>query len=103
MLDFYGKNGFPEAIICSNDYRASQIVDVARELGVKVPDQLKLIGAHNTPWAEAYQLTSFDSNVARIARECRKILDDDLTSDGEKTTRKRIMVKTKLIFRKSFE
>jgi DNA-binding LacI/PurR family transcriptional regulator len=50
----------PDAIFCSHDVTAFGVLDAARELGVKVPEQLSVIGFDDIPMAEwaAYNLTT---------------------------------------------
>ncbi len=50
----------PDAIFCSNDIPAFGVLDAARKLGVKVPDELSVIGFDDIPMAQwaSYDLTS---------------------------------------------
>lgn len=50
----------PDAIFCSHDIIAIGVLDAARDLGIKVPDQLSVVGFDDIPMAEwtAYSLTT---------------------------------------------
>ncbi len=61
----------PTAIFSSHDYRAKLVYDVAERVGVRVPDDLELVGFGNTPWCEALPvtLTSIDQHLRTVAEE----------------------------------
>ncbi|MEW6634345.1 MAG: LacI family DNA-binding transcriptional regulator [Pseudomonadota bacterium] len=67
-----GKEGWPDAIFCGNDQIARGVIDALRERGIRVPDDVGVIGFDN--WeivAEATRppLTSVDMNLATLGRE----------------------------------
>jgi len=59
----------PDAIYCSNDGMALGALDAARALGVKVPDDLAVVGMDDTPMAAwpAYRLTTWGIPADAIA------------------------------------
>ena len=59
----------PSAIIASNDQMALATLEVARELGLKVPDDLSLISFDNTPIVRFTQppLSAIDQPIAATA------------------------------------
>ena len=101
MTDHFRERGFPQAFFCGSDHRAANIADAAKELGLRVPEDLKLIGVNNTPWAEAYSLTSFDSRPDLIAHECGKLLDDLAEKGGGSPRHHRVMIRSALVVRQS--
>ena len=44
--------GRPDGILALGDFRAVQVIRAATALGLKIPDDLALIGYYNTPWCE---------------------------------------------------
>ncbi|MCC9624454.1 substrate-binding domain-containing protein [Thalassospira sp. MA62] len=55
----------PDAIFASNDGMAFGVLDAARSLGIKVPNDLAVVGIDNHPmggWA-AYRLTSWGASI----------------------------------------
>lgn len=97
LPDFFRENGFPQGFFCNNDYRAAKIADAARELKVNVPEELKLLGVYNTPWADAYQLTSFDPKVDRLAEECVRLIHNRVIRDDKH----HVVVRPELVVRES--
>lgn len=50
----------PTALVCDADFRARAVYAVAREEGLRIPEDLSLIGIGDTPWTQAFipELTS---------------------------------------------
>jgi DNA-binding LacI/PurR family transcriptional regulator len=67
----------PEAIFCVNDLMAFGALDHLRGAGLRVPDDVSIIGFDDVPmagWA-SYALTTLRQDPAHIAREIVAILD----------------------------
>lgn len=67
----------PEAIFCVNDLMAFGALDCLRGAGLRVPDDLSVIGFDDVPmaaWAP-YRLTTLKQDPERIAKEVVSILD----------------------------
>ena len=67
----------PEAVFCVNDLMAFGALDHLRGAGLRVPDDVSIIGFDDVPmaaWA-SYALTTLRQDPARIAREVVAILD----------------------------
>lgn len=58
----------PDAIFCASDIIALGVMDMARDLGVKVPDELSIIGFDDIPSASwsAYSLTTIREPVNQM-------------------------------------
>ncbi|MCF6174882.1 MAG: substrate-binding domain-containing protein [Victivallaceae bacterium] len=70
----------PEAIVCDMDYTALQVVITAMKNGLKVPDDLAVTGAFNTPWSELspIPLTTVTYDWNELANLAMKLaLEDD--------------------------
>ncbi len=66
----------PDAVLAFGDYRAKHVLAVADQIGLKVPDDLSIVGYWNTPWAELSRLplTSVSIRENEIARLAAKQL-----------------------------
>ena len=65
-----------DAIFCASDMMALGVLDVARELGVRVPDDLQVVGFDGIPAGgfKGYELTTFHHNLDAVARETVALL-----------------------------
>lgn len=65
-----------DAIFASDDLTAILIINIAKELGISVPDQLKVIGYDGTYFIENYypQLTTVKQPLEEIAFLCVELL-----------------------------
>lgn len=74
----------PDAIFASDDLTAILIINIAKELGISVPDQLKVIGYDGTYFIESYypQLTTVKQPLEEIAFLCVELLLQKI--DGKK-------------------
>lgn len=68
----------PEAIFASNDLMLKGFLEAAKEKGVKVPDDVALIGYDNTPLCvESYpKITTIDTDFYALGKETFKVLKD---------------------------
>lgn len=62
----------PDAFVCMGDFRVAALLRVLRERGVRVPQDMSLVGIGNTPWADMLDppLTSVclgETEMARMA------------------------------------
>lgn len=66
----------PDAIFASDDLTAILIINIAKELGISVPDQLKVIGYDGTYFIENYypQLTTVKQPLEEIVFLCVELL-----------------------------
>ncbi|MBB5752257.1 LacI family DNA-binding transcriptional regulator [Prosthecomicrobium pneumaticum] len=67
----------PDAVFCVNDLMALGFMDVVRGRGLRVPDDLAVIGFDDIPEAgwESYALTTFRQDPARMAAEAIGLLE----------------------------
>jgi LacI family transcriptional regulator len=67
----------PVGLICCNDMRAYQVLEVCGELGIRVPDQVAVVGVDNDPLLCQLSnppLTSVDPNSRKIGYEAAGVL-----------------------------
>jgi GntR family transcriptional regulator of arabinose operon len=91
----------PEAVFAFGDYRAKHVIDIAADMGLRVPEDLAVIGYWNTPWAEMTRvpLTSVsigEDEIARIAAS--KLLEARRTGTWQAEC---VIVKPQLVVRQS--
>lgn len=68
----------PQAIFCCNDIMALAVLDAARELAVRVPEELAVVGFDDIPMAawNAYRLTTIRQPVERMVAEALSLIDN---------------------------
>lgn len=88
----------PDAIYCSNDGMALGALDAARALGVKVPEDLAVVGMDDTPMAAwpAYRLTTWGIAPDAIAdimvrSTLAPLSDGENARDGEAEAAPRVV------------
>jgi LacI family transcriptional regulator len=66
----------PTAVFCGNDVIAMGAFNAARALGIRIPQDLSLIGFDDIPMArwEVFQLTTVQSDLARLAAATADLL-----------------------------
>jgi LacI family transcriptional regulator len=91
----------PDAVLVCNDYVAFQVVDMAMTLGLRIPDDLAIVGFDNVP-AEDYDgvaLTTLDQPRYAIGATAARLVIDRLA--GRRTAPSRVVISTELIVRES--
>jgi hypothetical protein len=65
-----GAGAVPTAFVCVGDFRAGPLIHAATEMGLRVPQDLSVIGIGNTPWSQwlAPPLTSVSLGEEELAR-----------------------------------
>ena len=89
----------PSAIFATSDVQAAGVLMAARELGVRVPDDLSVIGYDNLPIAEYLSLTTMWQNHDLLARNAATVLLEELR--GGVRTGERVVLQPELIVRSS--
>lgn len=96
-----GGPGRPDAVFCANDVMALGLMDVARELGIRIPGDLQVVGFDDITAASfaGYSLTTLRHDLDIVAAETVALLAD-LQRDGEASLVDRV-VSARLIDRRS--
>lgn len=91
----------PSALVVENDYLAIDVIKDLRGAGVRVPEDVSIIGFDNSIIADlvAPELTSVDIPWDRLASLAVKCLMEKLEDGAEETLKTRIS--TKIVIRKS--
>jgi LacI family transcriptional regulator len=104
MHRLFAKAPYPEAIMAANDASAIAVLEYAKEIGIKVPDELRIVGYSNDPRAAIITpsittIEQFPGSIGKvIVTEVLKLLKPN----GESTTMTEpIIVPVELIRRMS--
>ena len=87
-------------MVCSLDYRAKIVIESARRLGLRVPEDVSVTGFSNTPWSESYRITTVDLHADEIAAGILRLLDQFSEDIGNHTSH-RILVEPELVVRET--
>jgi len=92
----------PNAIFVSGDERAIGVYHAIQEKGLKIPQDIAVLGIDNIPLSEYYYpaLTTIDQSVKEMAKEATKFLKQ-LLKNPENKKRQRSIFQPKLIIRDS--
>lgn len=90
----------PSAVLAVSDAMAIGVIKAARQLGVRIPDDLEVIGFDDIPMAELVHpsLTTIHQPILEKGSIAAKLLVDALGGD---TQHDRVKLSTNLIFRES--
>jgi DNA-binding LacI/PurR family transcriptional regulator len=89
----------PSAIFATSDMQAAGVLMAARELGVRVPDDLSVIGYDNIPFAEFLSLTTMWQHHDQLARNAATLLLEELRTG--KRAGERVVLQPELVVRSS--
>lgn len=92
----------PDAFMAMNDYTASGILVAAKELGLRVPEDISICGFSNSRISQDTDpmLTTMDQHPQKVGEEAMKLLLEKIENE-ENTTRKNKIIKTSLIIRQT--
>jgi len=92
----------PDAVFVSGDQRAIGVYHAIQEKGLKIPQDIAVLGIDNIPLSKYYYpaLTTIKQSVKEMARGAIKILDQQLKDPKNYKTQRRIF-QPKLVIRNS--
>jgi DNA-binding LacI/PurR family transcriptional regulator len=93
LIDIFSGDNRCDGISAYYDSQLIPVIKKAQELKISIPEELALVGKHNTPWAEVYSLTSVDIQHQLVAEKIKLVLESD--------SNVKITVKPKLVVRRS--
>ena len=101
--ELFSSSKLPDALFADSDYSALGALLVARELKLRVPEQLKIVGFANEPFTEFITptITTLDQKAQEIGAEAAKLLINEIENKGKKLNRKKIIIKPSLLIRQS--
>lgn len=74
--------GLPEAILCANDYVAAGMLTEARRQGIRVPEDIAIVGFDNTDIAHTLRITTIDNPIQRQGENAFFILSEKLLGES---------------------
>ncbi|MCU0984806.1 MAG: LacI family transcriptional regulator [Acetobacteraceae bacterium] len=82
----------PDAIFCENDLMAMAVLDIARARGLRVPEDLAVIGFDDIPAAAlpAYALTTVAQDARAMAEAAADLLEERIEKPGRRAARRLI-------------
>jgi DNA-binding LacI/PurR family transcriptional regulator len=89
----------PTAIFATSDVQAAGVLMAARELGVRVPQELSVVGYDNIPFAEFLSLTTMWQHHDQLARNAATLLLEELRT-GHRAG-ERVILQPELVVRAS--
>lgn len=91
----------PTAIFCCNDLLAIGAMQVAKQIGIKVPDDLSIVGFDDTILAGVTDppLTTIAQPIERMGKQAFNLLIDNLMNS--ESVKQRIVLRPELIIRHS--
>jgi DNA-binding LacI/PurR family transcriptional regulator len=98
---FLGRPQRPEAVFVCNDYVAFEVVQAAESLGLRIPDDLALVGFDNVLYRDYFgvPLTTIDQHRHEIGATAASLLLERIA--GKRSRLERVVISTQLIVRRS--
>jgi GntR family transcriptional regulator of arabinose operon len=89
----------PEAVVAMNDLVAMLVFEAAAQVGLRIPDDLALVGFDNLDYAETYNLTTMAQRPYEIGSEAARLLLRRIHRDSDAV--EQLLLPTQLIKRGS--
>jgi len=92
----------PNGVFCYNDPVAIGAMKAIEEAGLKVPDDIKVVGAGNVHYSDmlAVPLTTVDQGTVQIGRQAAELLMEQIGAK-KKVRARRVLIPPKLVARAS--
>jgi DNA-binding LacI/PurR family transcriptional regulator len=89
----------PTAIFATSDIQAAGVLMKAREMGVRIPEDLSVMGYDNLPIAEFLSLTTMWQHHDQLARNAAHLLLEELRTGAR--AKERVVLQPELVVRSS--
>ncbi len=101
LMELQTKRSLPTAYIAGNDTMAIGAVKAFRELGIRVPEELSIIGFDDIPFCMMldHTLTTIRVNKEILGEYAVKLLDEKINTYSDETVK--IILRPKLVVRQS--
>ncbi len=93
----------PTAVFCANDLLALGVLQAMYAAGVKVPDDLAIVGYDDIEFAAAaaVPLTSVRQPAVTMGAMAAELLLEETEADGERHEHRRVVLQPELVVRRS--
>ena len=101
--ELLSRSNRPDAFFAINDDLAIGAIAAAKELGLKVPEELAVVGFSNSRRSRYMEpsVSTMDQNPKQVGREAAKLLFDQLENKPDGKTVKEVVVHADLLVRTS--
>ncbi len=99
--ELLGRADRPTAVVAASDEMAIGVQESARRLGVRVPEDLSIIGIDDYVLSGVLGLTTVRQDVAAQGREAARLLLQALADDGHVVSDEVVLMPTELVRRES--
>jgi len=102
-LEVLQEGNRPDGFMTMNDYTASGIILAAKQLGLKIPDEVSICGFSNSKVSQDTDpmLTTVDQHPRKVGEEAIELLLEKINSNGQPVIKKNRVIKTSLVVRQS--
>ena len=102
FTEYLESNSVPEVVLAVRDSMAISFMNIAQKKGIKVPDELQVMGFQNTRYSElSYpKLSCVENPIYEIGRVAMSELTDLMKDDSDKKP-SNIIVDYKIVLRDS--
>jgi LacI family transcriptional regulator len=94
--EMLGRNPPPDAIFAYSDLHAADVLKVARQRGMRVPEDLAVVGFDGTDLADFLELTTVDQSLDESGRLAAEILMTRIADSGRPPQNVRLQLKLAL-------
>lgn len=91
----------PEVMVCSSDLLAFGVYDAFKKCGIRIPDDIALMGLDNNPFSHLIDLSSVDMQHKAMGEISMKILVDLLCKQQVISESREVLLEPQLVLRKS--
>lgn len=103
MLQLLGLKQIPDGVFSASAFGILGALQVLKEKGISVPEQVALIGFSNEPYTSFTEpaLSTVDQHSMRMGNAAAEIFLEEVSDDDKKFMVKKIVLKPELIIRQS--
>lgn len=76
-FELFKEEDRPDAVFAHSDFHAMLIIKAAKSFGLKVPEDVAVVGYGNTPWAESFNITTFSLEPDKISEAVLMLMNTD--------------------------